>query len=452
MNLKMKNVLKLIILIVVILIICIISICILKIKVKNEEERSATPATHIEAEQDSKVLERVSNNVDYYIVKNCTKNFYINYSQIYNIDSGDLILDDTNANNDVKEQNIKNIYNMLDDSYIKENNITLENLENKLSKINNVTVDIIDSYVCTKSDNIKVYFVYGNLMDVSKSSASKFSLILKVDVRNRTFKVILNDYIKKYYNNIEIGKEVDIDIPDEIENNGYNVYQYQNIADEEYLNDIFTSCKLELLYSTEDLYNKFEDEYKEKRFSDLKELNDFVKNNKKIITMMKLAKYQKNVYDDYTEYICIDNNNRYYVIKEKSMFEYTITLDTYTINTQEFKKKYDEADNITKVGYNLEKIKNAINDKNYKYVYDKLNSQFRQNNYNNYNIFSEYLKNNLFDNNEFNYENIENKQSVYVANININDATKKDDISKNASFVMKLNDNYEFEISFSIDN
>ena len=92
MNLKMKNVLKLIILIVVILIICIISICILKIKVKNEEERSATPATHIEAEQDSKVLERVSNNVDYYIVKNCTKNFYINYSQIYNIDSGDLIL------------------------------------------------------------------------------------------------------------------------------------------------------------------------------------------------------------------------------------------------------------------------------------------------------------------------------------------------------------------------
>ena len=33
------------------------------------------------------------------------KAYYINYSQIYNIDSGDLILDDTNANNDVKEQN-----------------------------------------------------------------------------------------------------------------------------------------------------------------------------------------------------------------------------------------------------------------------------------------------------------------------------------------------------------
>ena len=42
--------------------------------------------------------------------------------------------------------------------------------------------------------------------------------------------------------------------------------------------------------------------------------------------------------------------------------------------------------------------------------------------------------------------------SPVCTNININDATKKDDISKNASFVMKLNDNYEFEISFSIDN
>ena len=353
MNSKVMKILKVLILIIVILIVCIISIIVLKMKLNDKEEKIATPESHIEVEKESQVLELISNKKDYAIAKSCTNNFLINCSQIFNIENDNLVLDDSaiKSNEELKKQYIQNVFNMLDETYIVENNIVLENLENKLKKINKFSLDITNIYKCSKSDNITIYFVYG-----------------KVDIRNRTFKVLLDDYIEKHYKDIEVGQQIDIDIQNQIENNGYNVYKYENISDEEYLSDLIISCKMELLYSIKDLYNKLDDEYKKNRFSTIDELKEYAEENKKEITNMKLYKYQKNVYDEYVEYICIDNNNRYYIINENSTLNYKIMLDTYTINTPQFKKRYDNADDVTKVGYNLEKIKNAVNNKDYKYI------------------------------------------------------------------------------------
>lgn len=452
MNLKLMKIIKYVILIVIILIICIIGFFLLKNKGKIGEDRSATPSTHIEAVENYNKIEKISNKNDYYIVKNCLNVFYIDYSQIYENTKSSFKLESDKENvENLKKQNIQTVYNILDEDYIKENNITLNNLETKLKKINKVSIDIANIYVYTKNENIKVYFVYGNLIDSSTHTASDFKIMLKVDTLNRTFNVLLQDYVEKYYNDIKVGEQINVNISNSIENKKYNVYTFENMTDEEYLKEIFTNCKLELLYNPESIYNKFSDEYKLNRFTTISELKKYVEENKTDIAKMQLAKYQKNVYEDYTEYICLDNNNKYYVIEEKELLDYTISLDLYTINTSEFKSKYDKADNKIKVGYNLEKIRQSINEKNYKYMYNKLNNEFKQKNYSNYDEFEKYMKNNLFESNKFEYESINEENSIFIAKINISDNSNIEQEIKKLNIIMQLNNDYDFEISFSFE-
>lgn len=451
MDSKLMKIVKWFILITIILIICILLILLLKNKKLNDEDKTATPSTHIDSVEINKKIEKINNKNDYFIVKNCVNTFYLRYSQIYSVSKNDFKLEDDESNvENAKKENIQIIYDMLDDDYIKYKNITMDNLESKLSKINKVYVDINNIYVCSQNENFDIYFVYGNIIDISQENSSEMCLMLKVDKLNRTFKVLLQDYVQKYYNDIEIGKELDIEVPNKIESKTYNVYKFENITDETYLNDIFESCKNELLYNCESIYSKFDDEYKNSRFKTIEELKEYIKNNRKKIVTMELSKYQKNVYDNYTEYVCIDSNNKYYIINVTSPLEYTITLDTYTINTPEFKEKYDNVDNTNKVGLNLEKIKQAINEKDYRYVYNRLNKQFKENNYSEYDVFKNEIKENLFDTNKFEYESIEENQLVYVSKIKVTNDLNENE-SKDMNIIMKLNENYEFEISFSFE-
>lgn len=452
MDSKFIKIIRWMILIIIILIICIILYLLFKNNGKLIEDQSATPPTHIEVEENYGKIENAKNKKDYYIAKNCLNTFYINYSQIYEDTKNSFKLESDAENIEkLKKQNIQNVYDILDEEYIKENSITVNNLEKKLQKINKVSIDITDMYVYTKNQNIKIYFVYGNLIDILNEKVNDLKVMLKVDTRNRTFKVLLQDYVEKYYNDIEDGKELNIKVADEIENKTYNVYKFESMTEEEFLNDMFTNCKLELLYNPESIYNKFSDEYKLNRFNTLNDLEEYVNENKTTIFNMQLSKYQKNVHEDYIEYICMTNNNKYYTINEKSLLDYSITMDTYTINTTEFKNKYDKADNKTKVGYNLEKIIQSLKEKNYRYMYNKLNNEFKQNNYANYDDFEKYMKNNLFNNNKFKYESIEENKDIYISKLNIMDKLNSNQNTKKLNIIMKLNNNYEFEISFSFE-
>ena len=53
--------------------------------------------------------------------------------------------------------------------------------------------------------------------------------------------------------------------------------------------------------------------------------------------------YQKSVYNDYTQYVVLDENGRYYIFKESSVMNYSVLLDMYTVELQEFTDKYNSA-------------------------------------------------------------------------------------------------------------
>ena len=413
---------------------------------KNVEEYIATPSLEDDPIEIKESLEKVTVRNNYYIVKNCVSKFYTYYSAIYNAEETNLIRDEeaiASLENE-KKQNIEAVYSILDERYKTYKNITLENLEYQLNDIKRLNIEISDMYVSQKDENINIYFVYGNLIDIASSKISEFSMIVNIDMLNRTYTVLLEDYIKENYSDIRIGENIDISYSDNIEANTYNTFKYQAITDDTYITDIFNSFRENLIYNKSQVYEDLNETYKKKRFETLENFKQYVNDKIKEISVMKLTKYQKVKYDDYTQYVCLADSGKYYIINVFSPTEIEFILDTYTIDLPEFLEKYEAADEKTRVALNIQKMKDALNNNDYQYIYDKLDNIFKQNNYPDYDSFKDYLKLNLFDENTFEYKNIEKHGDVYVANVIINESKKMD-------IIMKLSDDTNFYISFSIE-
>lgn len=139
---------------------------------------------------------------------------------------------------------------------------------------------------------------------------------------------------------------------------------------------------------------------------------------------------------------------KYYIFKENSAFQFSIILDTYSIDLPEFIEKYESATTQEKVALNLEKVIEAINEQDYKYVYNKLNETFKKNNFDTLEKFEKYMKKNFYEENEASYLSFNEISGTYTYSVKIKDAESKKYKTKN--FVMKLGEGTEFEMSFGI--
>ena len=168
--------------------------------------------------------------------------------------------------------------------------------------------------------------------------------------------------------------------------------------------------------------------------------------------MMELDQYQKIVHDEYNEYVCIDNNGNYYVFNEKSVMNYEIIMDTYTIDLPEFVEKYNSANSQVKVGMNIEKILEAINRKDYQYVYNKLDDTFKSNNYPSLKDFEEEIKEKLFEKNDLEYSNFTQEGNTYIYELKVKNLNNTEDKEKDLTVIMSLKENTDFVMSFNIIN
>ena len=166
---------------------------------------------------------------------------------------------------------------------------------------------------------------------------------------------------------------------------------------------------------------------------------------------MKLSKYAKYKYDGYVQYVCLDNNGDYFVINNNvDNGEYKILLDTYTVDQQEFIKKYDSASDNEKAGYDINKFFEAINANDYTYAYNCLSESFRQNKFSTQKQFENYIKNNFYNKNKVKYSNCRKEGNYYIYTVNIinsEDTTK----SVQKDFIVNLKEDRQFEMSFSVE-
>lgn len=450
----MKNLKKIIIAIFIIIIILVISlIFLLKNNKRLEIDEFDEQVENSTLYNYEKTLQIVTSRNDFYTVQTCVEKFYVAYSTAFSAETNNYMLEGEAEEFAKQEQenNINMVFNMLDEEYISFKEITKENIKNKFSKINTMVVTIENMYVSQQNTNTFAYLVYGNLRDTKTNNNEQFSAIVKIDMLNKTFKILLGDYVNQKYKNVEVGREIQINVPEKISNDGSNIFDYRIVTEEQHTINLLDYYKKNLIYNRQRAYEQLDEQYKQSRFKTQQNFEQYIQNNIYNISVCTLSKYQTKKIEKGTQYVCIDQKGNYYIFQETAPMQYTVMLDTYTIDLPEFIQKYSNSSDEQKVLLNIQKIFEAINSQDYEYVYNKLDQTFKANNFSTLQDFENYANKNFFAQNKVVAGKAEKQSDVYIYNLNITDASGNNKNAINKNFVMKLKEGTDFVMSFSIN-
>lgn len=411
----MKKIKYIILILILILILCITAIVVINKKnEKNYGEKDTLVSEH-PTYVINEDIEKLSNRNQYYILLDCIKEF-VNYTNNKN----------TNAVEAVTMQ--KNIQNIIDEYTFKDvDDISLEEIY------------VLNGYTyCT-------YYIKGK---ESIELDKRFYMMANLDFENTTYKltpITENEYNKLITENKSKSDELTIS------KNKYNLFKNINVTNEDMARNYFNDYINKALNYPELAYNLLDEEYKNKRFGNLEEYKNNMSENENQMENTTMVKYGVNEKDNYTEYIIVDNFDNYYTIKENGIMDYTILLDNYTIKTEEFITTYNKASDAKKVATDIEIFIKMINNKDYKNAYECLSSEFKQNYFKTIDEFKNYVQKNFYDTNYITIKNVQTKSNVYTCTANIKSGVgvAADDMDKN--FIIKLNPNAEFELSFEVE-
>ena len=437
----MEKVKRLIILLSIIIVIVLIIFLIIRIKINN----TGSDFQEIESE---KIANYEAENK---LVKEKNRNKYFAIEEIYS-----SFLD---AN---LYQNYEYVYNMLDENYIKNNNINKENIFSKINIFNidnlgdyqadmmKISFYVDDVYCIEKSANITIYFVYGNIVDKIKNQNEQYNLMVEMDSKNQTFYILPQEYMEEnnYIDSTKIA-ECNISI-DEIKENDYNTFQFNNIDDITIMNRYLSKYQNSIVDNLEKSYDFLDEEYKKVKFNNYSEYKKYVEDNMKDILSITIVKYKINEKEDSNEYIFIDQFDNYYILKENAIMDYKIMLDTYTLDTQEFIDKYETENLQTKIGMNVDKIIRALNIHDYNYIYNKLDDNFKNNNFDTIEKFEEYMKTNYPHRYDVQYYKFKEELGVYEQSIDLIPKDNSNTEETSMNIIMKLKENTDFVMSFNI--
>lgn len=343
------------------------------------------------------------------------------------------------------------LINIISNKYVQDDNITIDNIVDKVKDTNvqyseNYEVLINDMYVIKESINLESYLVnltYCNL-DTNRNYETK--LIVQIDIQNLTFEITPYKYMQNLgYDKLKIGDSCAIEHK-QIEKNENNTYKMTPISKDSTAERYFNTFLKHLKYDTQKSYELLDTQYRQQKFGSVNEYIKYVNDN--ALTEIALKAYKVYTYTDYNQYVCIDNKNRYYIFNENGVMNFTTLLDTYTIDIPEFTEKYTDASDEEKVLLNIQRCFTAINDKDYKYVYNKLDNTFKTNNFKTLADFEKYINTNFFEKNKISASNAKKQNGVYLYDIKISDNDGVGSITK--TFVMQLKDGTDFVMSFGV--
>lgn len=379
---------------------------------------------------------------DYITLKNCV------YSFLDFINSNSSTYYGGNGEKIVEDKEIKNIsLQLLSKNYINKNAITINNIDKFIYNINKkvlfIPTKIIKFY---ELEQVNSFVIEGYLEDNNYEPMIGIKFILNMDTTNNTYSIeILN--VNQNINNV---------IPDklnEIQKNDYNTYQYTQLTETNIINEISAMYKKTVLGYPELFYNNYlNTDYRKNRFNNLEEFKKYVESNKDIIKKINIKKYKKISNDNgSTTYILEDQYENTIIVEYKSIVDYKVYLDTYTVELDTFKEEYNNSKNDeSKLSLQLGKITQMLNNKDYNAIYNKLNETFRNNNFTNVSKLEEYLKNNIYNINSLVISECEENDDYYVCKATIINQENTNE-SKDINLIIKLIDSNNFEMSFSFE-
>lgn len=450
---------KIIKIMIIVLLLILLIVCIILVNYLRRMDDSIE--TKENDEQDSihlykTAFEEVDNYNTYFTVRNIL-NEYVSYIQQLN---GDVLVDGERegveqevAEQRLQESSIKTIKNILNETYLTE----FEMNDNKIiEKYNiysrngnyqqdmNYNYSIIEMYSYEKNEDIIAVLTELELNEHS------LNLLIKMDYTNNTYTIFENEYIEQY----NYSKDMSLDAinieDDNIQNNGYNIFIPANISLKDVAQEYYYDFKNKMLTNTQESFNILNEEYRLAKFGTFEQYNEFILENMQDIQNTSIESYMVNDHNDYTEFVCIDNKGRYYIIKENKIMDYEIMLDTYTVDFPEFVEEYNASNNEKKGLLNIQKIFEAINMKDYQYIYNKLDETFKQNNFSTVEALESYITETFYENNSVECSDYQTTQDLHIYEITIEDKNNPDAQAITKNFIVKLLDGTDFVMSFSI--
>ncbi len=389
------------------------------------------------------VLKKITNDYEYMCVKNCIDTYHKSIKK--------ALAD--------KLENTSEIYGLLDNQYIEFKGITRSNIKEKIP-YDKFSFVINEVYKKEELNTNIEYLVEGNLINETTEDVIDYKYLIRMDLANNLYAVILDDFIGEKdisFENFEIENK-------EIENTPYNHLSIESINNNKIAITLYNDFKTRVMYNTDSACKKVNQEYYQKRFESQEELKDYLENNIKI-TDSEIMSYKAKEYDNNRFYFISDKDNKIYIFQVTDLNSYTVMLDDYTIDIEEKIIAEQNNNNLNseeeKIERFINKIERAINEKNYNYLYNNLNEKFKENNYKSKEKLQEYLEENFYENTSLelkSYKNLVEENGIYVIEAYVTD--KSEDINWEAetefefaivTFMLHLNEDGSFEYSFSIE-
>lgn len=424
-----------------IIIILIVSVLFI-LNSKSEDFKQEVGNTEIvkeEIEETKEGLQILDNRNKSYTLYRILKNYnlYLDYLD-FDINTFEGFIAEDISEKELKEeykkQGINALKEILDNEFQEKYYKNENDMYSKLKEYANTDLNIEEIYILEEGGNIEKYII---------KLLSEEYIAIKMDKEDNTFSI----YGNELFEDIDDLTLLDIN-SDNIEMKNYNRYSNEKIDEQGIINEYFRIYNDAVSKNIEDSYLLIDEEYKKNKFTDIEDYKKYVENN---YEEANLEKYQ--IYKDgyKNHYICVDSNSKYYIFIEKRPFSFSTVLDTYTINLPEFTQKYNNVDDKTKVAYNIEKLISAINDKDYKYVYEKMDKTFRETKFPTLESFEQTVEYMFFEKNKVQYEEYDKKGDTHIYTIVLNDYYEELDYQDKKQIFMKLKDNYDFVFSFTTE-
>ena len=458
----MEKIKKLIFIFLGLMIILILSLVILYMYQKKEENSDETEKGNkgTSFEQYANTFKEVDNKNEYFAIKNIINKYFLYVQQI----NGDIFIDEsklqnskTDTINNLKNEGINFIKDVLDDEYKKEFNISDEFILDDVKKFTkssgkydqigisyNINIDKIYRIELIKDQNI---FLVNALID-----DKEFNSIIKLDWKNNTYSLFLDDYITKYHYTKDMNKNNIKISTNEIKATDNNKFSNNIIDDDTMAREYFSIQKNNILHNIKKEYELLDKQYSEKRFKNYDDFEEYAKEMEESLSTAYLIKYQVQHEDNRDIYNLIDSNNQFYsIIVSDSLLNYTVKLDDYTILTDDYINSYKKLSNRDKVFTNIEMFVKMINNKDYNSAYNVLDNTFKQNNFSNADEFKNYIKSNFFDISIIKSKaNITKEGNYFICTVDLEDGSNLSE-TKKKSFVVALGEELDYSMSFNMD-
>lgn len=369
-----------------------------------------------------KNAEKLTNPSEYYIVSDCI-NILIN---------------------NINKKDNEGVYNIIDGSYIKNNNINKEQILNYIGDFK------LNKYFYAEemykiSGTVNIFYSKGYLDNEDPQQGSEkqnyFCAVL-IDNSSKTFCIIpLNE---NEYNNKKEIEEISF-----IAKNNYNMVTSKGITNESMCNTYFYKYKTLLLFNPDKAYDLLDESYKKSRFKNKSEFISYINEYKSEIQNIKFTKYAVNDEDDYTEYVCQDQYDNYYIFRDVAVFDYTVKLDTYTVLTDDFKSEYSNSNDAKKIRLNIYKFISMLNNRDYENAYNLLDDGFKSNYYPSLKQFKDSMRQSLSGKYNIEYGEYTYQTNFSVQNIVLKNYDNQSDVINLTVIMQFIENSTDFKLSFS---